>query len=269
MGAKVVETAKLRPGKCAITGDTKGPFIDTKVKINRYGTLYLSLRGLETILRDHGYLSPEETESLREDNDRLQEEVRRLSEVESDHLQLVDAVREYIEPEVREVTVTNEVLRAPNDEEIEEWIANKGADSLAVQRAKRVEKGSPEEWRALYGDVPPGHPDFRKAPHAGSEQTVTDVAEGTTLDLTTDTNIVVVHDQEVDLNSVLDQNVGDVLAWAEGHDESVKEALVQAEFDLAESKGRDPRKGVIEGLGYELPEDDEVEVEVDSEDEEE
>lgn len=268
MGAKVVETAKFRPGKCAITGDTTGPFIDTKVKIPRYGTLYLSLTGLQTILRDHGYLSPEETEALREDNDRLQEEVRRLTEVEDSHTELVDAVRPYIETEVEEVTVTNEVLRAPNDEEIEEWIRTKGADHPAIQKAKRVEKGSPEEWSALYGDTPPGHPDFRKAPHAGVEQTVTTVAEGTTLDLTTDTNVITVHDQEVDLNTVLDQNVGDVVAWAEGHDDSVKEALVQAELDLAEQKGREPRKGVIEGLGFEMPESD-VDEDDESEDEEE
>lgn len=257
MGAQIVQSARLRPGKCAITGDVEGPFIDTETQIPRWGRVYLSVRGLQDSLRELGFLTPEETEVLRDDNDRLQEEVRRLTEVEEHYSTLLDAVSEHVqvEPEIREVEVTK--TRAPSDEEVEEWISKKGADHPAVKNAKRLEAGSPEEWSELYGPIPPGHPDFRKS-RIGEPKTVEDKAqEQKDLNLVPEANVVTVHDQEVDLNEVLDQNVGNVLAWAEGHDDSVKESLVEAEYTLADREGREPRKGVVEGLGYEMEEEEE------------
>lgn len=261
MSAKVVPTAKMRPGKCAITGDTTGPFIDTKVKIARYGTLYLSIRGLADVLRPQGFLSPEETEALREDNDRLQEEVRRLTEIENDYHTLVDSVSRHIEvePEIREVKQVTE--RAPTDDEIEDWIERKGGDHPAVIRARPYEKGSSEEWRELYGDIPPGHPEFSKAPATSNRATLAqELASkdaGSVVQVTkTGTRVVEIHEQDVDLYQVLDQNVNDVMAWAEGHDENVQEMLIDAEYVRAKEQNRNPRKSLIEGLGYEYEEED-------------
>lgn len=255
MSAKVVETARLRPGKCAITGDTTGPFLDTGKNVPRFGRVYLSVRGLTDSLRDFGFLAPDESESIREDNERLQDEVRRLTAIEDDYRTLIDAVAPHIEVEPQVIVEKDTKVRAPNDEEIEAWIKERGGAHPAVVAARPLEKGSPEEWRALYGDTPPGHPQFSKPPTAGRESTQPqelanrDAQE--VIEVGSHTNVVTIHDQEVDLNKVLDQKIDDVLDWAEGHDDDVHESLYHAEYTLAKEKNRDPRKGVIEGLGYE------------------
>lgn len=252
--AEVVETARLRPGHCVLSGETQGPFIDTGKNVPRYGRVYISLKWLEQPLREIDYLTPDKAEDLVERNEELESEVSRLREIESDHQTLIENIQQYVpapEPEVKEVTVTK--YRKPSDEEIEDWIEKFGGNHPAVRHARPPEKGSYEEWSRLYGDKGP-------QPQVQTAETLEDEVEETEEPEEVDNGpdrVVKVHDQNVDLDEVLAENVGDVIAFAEGKGEEFEEALVRREHFLAEKNDRDPRKGVLAPLGYWDDEDDE------------
>lgn len=265
---KVTETARRRPGKCALSGETQGPFLDTGQTVPRYGRVYISLKWLEQPLRELGYLKKTDVEELTEENKSLQSEVERLQEVEDAHRELVDSVTPYLptpEPEVREVKV--KVERKPTDEEIAKWIEKNGGDHPVVRNARRVEKGSYEEWSGLYGESGP-----QPSPRTPEPDSDEDSEEGETSTDASDegpAKVVTVFDQDVDLDKVLAQNVGDVVSFTEGKGEEFEAALVRREYFIAERDERSVRKGVLEPLGYWDDEDDEPLIPLDEADEEE
>lgn len=235
---QVVETARLRPGRCAVSAETRGPFIDTGKSVPRYGRIYLSVAWVKTRLRDAGYLD-EKTEADPEIND-LQDRVSELEETEAKYNNLLDIVSEFVptpEPEVQEVEV--QVARKPTDDEIADWIRNYGADNKVVQSAKRVEKGSTEEWFSLYGDKV-----------AVTPQEVAEEVHQEPIHPDEPMQLFSVHDQEVDLDVVLDQNVENVLTFSEDKGEGFPAALARREVFVAEREGRKPRKGVLAPLGF-------------------
>ena len=246
----VTNTARHRPGKCAISGDTQGPFIDTKRDIPRFGRIYLSLSHLDNVLRKNGYLKQEDVEEIREQNGQYQAEIQRLTDIELDFNSLREIMKDYIpdpEPEVIEREV--KVPRAPTDEEIEEWIKTRGGDHEAVRTAKAPEKGSSEEWFSIYGD--PREQQKTSSP-------VEKAAPGTTAlereseDENDDgpPKVVEFYEQNVDLDKILSENVGTIAEFLDGKPEDFVEAVVRREFYLAEMMEREPRKGVLSPFGY-------------------
>lgn len=240
MRLKVVETARRAPGKCALTGSSSGPFLDTGKELPRYGRIYFSLHMLKPLLRDVGFYYEEEVAELNERLAQAEKEVERLTEVENDHTQLVDAVKGYIEvePEVH-VEVRREV-RKPTDEEVEAWIEQFGADHPAVQRAKKPVKGSTEQWFRLYGNKGKqfAAPTEESEEEPENENSESEEDEGRFVEL---------HEQKVDLDKILAENVKTVVEFAEGKDPEFEKALVRREFILSEGN---PRKGVLQALGY-------------------
>lgn len=256
---KVVETAARRPGRCAISKETQGPFIDTGNDIPRFGRVYLSLKWLEPLLRNNGvknFIPESDVDELREENKELTEENRELQEAKDSFDQLVSAVSEYLptpEPEVREVPVVQ--YKSPTDEEIEDWIERKGGNHPSVIKARPAEPGSTEEWFALYGRSGP-----QKLPQSVEIETEPDSDKGlVTSDATGEgpAQIVTLHDQDINLDEVLSLKVGDVLSYTEGKEDEFKAALVRREFFLANRNSRNVRKGILEPLGYWDDEEDE------------
>ena len=63
--AEIVETASLRPGKCVISGETQGPFLDTGETVPRYGRIYISPKWLKQHLTTLGYLDKKDADRRR------------------------------------------------------------------------------------------------------------------------------------------------------------------------------------------------------------
>lgn len=237
MSYDIVPTARWAPGKCIITGDTQGPFLDTKRRIPRYGAVYISVKAIHQLAEEFGFATGEQVEEMRELIGLQTETIKELSKVKDSFNDLVEAVSEYLptpEPEIVEKQVTT--VREPTDEEIEVWIQTRGGNNPVVQSARTLEKGSSEEWQALYGNKPKAV----VAPKVEEEEEVPTLDEGPP-------STYSIFDQEVDLDAVLKQSIKDVLSYAEGKDDEFIAALVRREFFLTKD---DPRKGLLTELGY-------------------
>lgn len=249
---KVVPTAQFRPGKCAVSADTRGPFIDTGVTIPRYGRIYLSIPWVKTRLSDAGELDTATVKRLKE---KLEAQIiltKNLEKVQEDYHTLVDAVTPYIDVPVETQIVEKTVLATPNEEQIEAWIEKNGAASRAVQKAKRVEPGSSAEWFSVYGPTGPVKTQDKKR-----EADVVDAAPSPTND-DGPAKTYELFGQTVELDEVLGLTVKEVAAFCEEKDDDFKAALVLREFHLAEKGKRSVRKGVLEPLGYWDEEEDEA-----------
>ena len=258
---QVVKNAKFRPGKCALSNDTQGPFLDTGREIPRYGRVYLSFKWLDEHLRTAGYLSQQQVAELQELVDEVSDKNRKLEEKAQYLDELVNAVLPYI-PETDPEVVEKEVVRhrAPTDDEIAEWIEKSGGNHPVVRRAKAPEPGSAEEWDALYGHRRDVKPEKKVQYRQQDETEVTDEPGGDP-DETHDegpSRYYELHDQQIDLDEVLKQNVSDIAQFAEDKDEDFKDALVRREYFLARQGARHVRKGVLAPLGYWDEEDDEA-----------
>ena len=246
----VTNTARHRPGKCAISGNTSGPFIDTKRDIPRFGRIYVSLSALDNILRKNGYLKEEDVEEIREQNGRYQEEIQRLNDIELDFNSLMETISEYLpEPEAEVIEREVNVPRAPTDEEIEKWIRNRGGDHEAVQNAKTPEKGSSEEWFSIYGN-PRDQKEVSSTPQKPAAGPTPLEKESEDENDDGPPKVVEFYEQNVDLDKILSENVGTIAEFLDGKPEDFVEAVVRREFYLAEMMEREPRKGVLSPFGY-------------------
>lgn len=74
----VVQRAAFKPGKCAVTADIDGPFLDTAVKYENRGywhKLYLHLPWIAEMARKHcGMVERSEQEALKEEIKMLEED---------------------------------------------------------------------------------------------------------------------------------------------------------------------------------------------------
>lgn len=265
MSFRIVDTASRRPGKCALSGDNSGPFIDTGKDIKRYGRVYLSVKFFDEPLRNLGYIGPKETEKLKADKESLIE-LNTFLTSRSDHLEdLLNAVTPYIpEPEPKTVIVKERITRDPTDEEIAKWIKENGADNPVVREASRVEKGSTEEWMRLYGE----------GKHASYEKPIVEVAEEVEIiqvDNEGPSKNYTLMDQELNLDTILSENVNVINTFLEGKEEDLVAAVIRREWYLSEKNDREVRKGILAKQGYWDEEDDEplYPVDEDEEDEEE
>lgn len=245
----VVKNAKFGPGKCAISGDTKGPFLDTGQNVARYGRIYLSFKWLDEHLRTAGYLKEEDVADLKESFEQLSEENTELESKAETFDSLIEAISGYLpeqEPEVVEQPVVRH--REPTDDEIEDWIKRKGANHPAVRAAQPYEAGSSEEWEALYGHRRERKPKTRK--ELKQEQITDNEAQDVQTADDGPSRFIELHEQTVDLDEVLAQSVKDVTAYAENKSDDFKLSLAKREHFLAKKNSRNVRKGVLLPLGY-------------------
>lgn len=280
--AKIVQTAQKQPGGDFLTGEGSGPFLDTGLKVGRgkarYGHhIYLSLKHLAPVLREEGWQTAEDVEELTERLDALQAQVDELEPKADAYEQLVEALQDHVEPRVeeREKVVTKE--RDPTEKEIERYIsANRRTLRSKLERVS----GSDDHYEAVYAGhgyvsgerTPRVTPTTAKSEPAGPEPVnkvdpadnrLTTSAEHDEGYPDNEPSVYELQGQPVKLDDVLNGNTKEILAFAEGHPEDFLEALAAREYELGELKGKPhPRKGVIEGLGYEFEaEDDEEEPE--------
>lgn len=269
--AKIVQTAQRRPGGDFLTGDSRGPFLDTGVDLGhgkgRYGNrIYLSLKHLAPILREEGWLTVEDVEDAVEELGQLRVEVERLREIKLSYDALVGELARHVEPRVVERPLTKEVTRPPTEEELTAHVLQHRRDLLKIQ-----DLGSDARYAAVYkghgylGGEKVGKPprDASKVVEGTTEDQVPDVRAPSAEDEDTDTPGISsatfeLQGQQVSLDEVLAGNVKEVINYAAGHPDEFKEALVMREYELGDLKGKPyPRKGVIEGLGYEFEDDGE------------
>lgn len=217
------------PGVCWISGINKGPFIDTGRFARGHGRVYISLRSIENLLADLGYVKPDELRQLEESGRQavglhaqvlaLQGELRRI--------------REAVGGPEREVQVVSEkiVQRDPTDEEIELFIKRRNVARATVPTARpgfgvKVEDDRTEEQKAKQAPLPTQAP-------------------AQYFDL---------HDQKLDLDAVLDHSlkaIRDVIE--DNEDTGLPEALVAREKYRARINNTEPRKGL---LALDAPEDE-------------
>ena len=241
----ITPTAKFRPGKCAISGDTQGPFFDTGILIPRFGRLYLSIPHLKLRLNEHGLLDTEEVASLKAVLESRDITIKELEETEADYKELLRLISKYLpdqEPEVIEKRV--DVARKPTDVEVEDWIRRHGAKHPAVLKAKTVEKGRSEEWDMLYRPKPGvSNPEPVEEPEAPKEPEPVSTAS--------DNKMCEHLGQEIDLDEVLKLNISEIVEdYAVGKGEEFEAALVAREWYRAEVEGRKVRKGLLSAFGY-------------------
>lgn len=245
MAGKITETARLRPGKCVLSGDTQGPFLDTGRDIQRYGRVYISMKWLHPLISEYGYLSIKEAESLTEERSKLLEENESLETIADKFHELIDTLTPYLpKPKTTVVEKPVRVERAPTDEEIEAWISVHGAEHPVVRKAQTMEKGSTEEWNKLYRDNAARrkpNPSNVPAPKLSKEDPPRTDEETSTFELM---------GTEIDLDEVLSENIKTILTYCEEKPDEFIEALVTRELQIAKRVSRQPRKGLLDPLGY-------------------
>lgn len=276
---QIVQTAQHRPGGDLITGDPAGPFLDLGLtlgagKARKNDRIYLSLKHIAPVLRDEGWLTAEDVEELVDEVGRLRAENERLTEADAKLDAVLEAVSQFFEPEVVEREVIREVPRKPTEGELRAYVRKNRTDLLRTQ-----DRESDERYRETYkghgyvaGDRTPSKPlpGVSSEPVKDESPTATDDTRVPTTeerDENRPENVVShfeLEGQTVNLDDVLGGSIKEVIAYADGHGDEFKEALVEREYALGEmGKGAHPRKGVIEGLGYvwdeEASEEDEPE----------
>lgn len=278
---QIVQTAQHRPGGDLITGDPTGPFLDLGLtlgagKARKNDRIYLALKHLAPVLRDEGWLTKEDAEEMVDELGRLRAENERLLQTEAKLDRVLEAVAEFYEPEVVEREVIREVARKPTEGELRAYVRKNRTDLLRTQ-----DRASDERYRETYkghGYLSDDRTPSKPLPGVSSEpqkdgagdptEPVNKLDAGDNRVSTSEErrevqpDNVVTHfqleGQTVNLDEVLAGSVKDVIAYADGHGEDFKEALVEREYALGElGKGSHPRKGVVEGLGYEWDEPEE------------
>jgi len=75
----IVETATFPPGRCAVSGRSDGPFIDTGSDTVVPGRVYISTLVLQQLASEHlAMVASAPLEALREENDELRAQVEAL-----------------------------------------------------------------------------------------------------------------------------------------------------------------------------------------------
>lgn len=255
MSAKVVPTARNRPGKCVLSGDNRGPFLDTGKTVTRYGRIYIGLYALDEPLRELGWLKGEQVEELQKENQRLKAHIEALEAVKADYDTLIETLTPYLpKPPPEKVILKEKVTREPTDNDIIEFIRRHGKDHPVIKAAGSLEKGSTEEWNKLYREPVTGElkkssePEVEKVQE--EEEEIIVLEEGPL-------KIYNLKDQEVDIEALLKENAKTVADFCEDQPEEFIEAVVRYEWYMTEQKDKQPRKSLMKALGYWDDEDDE------------
>lgn len=261
---KILERPRMSPMTCIVTGDGRGPVVDLGRDIRGYGRVYVKVSALRYLLEQHGWLSPEHAEELRaelvEQREVAKKTLERADAYDDLTLRLFEAAQDHIpqpEPEVR--VETREVTRDPTDEEITAYLA-RNPNHPAITRP--ATPGSSEEYHRLYGDPYSNRRKKHREQIAEKRAELADVETSADPDISQDHGqpddavTVELHGQKVNLDDLLAGTVREVIDYCEGQPDWFLDEVADHELTLAAKAGRNPRKGLIEGLGFELTGED-------------
>lgn len=268
---QLVERPQRQPGVCAISGTSKGPMIDTgRDYQDSRGRIYVSVQAQTEFLRELDWLGPDEVKPLRERAEKAEAELAEARERLSALEDLEAAAQKLVEPRIEEKVVTQEVTRAPTDEEIDRFIkANPSHPALSPYYQPPA--GSYEEWTALYGTKGPRTREQQAADEAEERRKVERAqraiaADGTVIledpeekgehDENSPPSTVTLNGTDVDLDELLGNPVKDIVAYCEGHPVEFQRAVVAREAWLRSAEGKQPRKTLVDGLDTEPVDDD-------------
>lgn len=248
---RIVQSASKRPGGDFLTGDPAGPFLDLRVAVGdrnarRGDHIYLSLKHLASPLREIGWLTDEDAATLRAEVAEARARTEHLEAVEERYHELLTLLTPYLPVQEREVEVIREVPREMTEDEMRAYVRRHAA-SLIREEAKQGE----EKYRATYaghGYLSGENPKKKRVKRPDTEAPSEDkVVEGI------DPVVIEEHGQEVNIDDLLAKPTKTVLAVCEGRSEEFADRVVEREFALGDIKGHPhPRKGLIEGLGYDF-----------------
>lgn len=257
---QIVDSAQRKPGGDLLTGESTGPFLDTGIDIGSgrgsYGNrIYLSIRHLEPLVDQLGWLSKDKADTLKAEVEYLKERNAHLEAVEDQYHSLIHLVSPHIPPRVVEKEVIREVPRDMTEDEVRVYVRKHGAELLREQHKTRD-----EQYRATYTGhgYLSGDRTLRKkakpAEIAPEELSIEGSSEGSETKQYEPATYPL-HGQTIVLDDLLKMATKKVLEVVEGNDEEFVEAVVIREYELADIKGNPhPRKGLIEALGYEFEE---------------
>lgn len=225
MTVQIVERAQITPGKCFISGDFNGPFIDTGVDIRGRGRVYLALKHFAPVLRDAGWVHEDE---VADDIARAEELTDTATEL-VEKAALADTFIETIapllpapEPIVKQVPVKDRAVVRERDRllevvaQLEEAVAQRDGKIRLMAEAQANAEAPPTSETEGSGDS-----------EAGEAVTVE------------------VAGQEVNVDELLARSAKDVIAVAEGWDVTQRWVVAERERELAEAEGRKERVTVV------------------------
>lgn len=255
----IEDRAYLAPAKCVISGAGDGPIINTGADYqDNRGRIYVSVPAIAHLLRDLGWVDPDEAKKRGTLIDDLKQEVdtqaERLAKLEP----LAEAVQGIVEPEVVEKETVRTVIREPSPEDIRTFIEENPNSSL-VQNLQRPDPGSIEEWRKLYGAKGPRSVAQRKADEQkrnrdiAHAQRAVDATSGPSEAKKDDTpeappSVVTLHGQDVDLDDLLDGRVKDVVSFIEGHPTEFQLSVLEREVWRNQKDGKEPRVTLVKAI---------------------
>lgn len=214
VAAKITETAQLSPGRCLVSGDYNGPFIDTGQSFRGYGRVVLAVKAIAPLMRELGWVPLEEVEAQRAEAQSLREKV---TEIE-DKAEAYDSMLKSLEPFLpeREV-VTREVATFK--------------DTQVRKTNERLSEENRELRKRLH--------ELETAAKAQAKPEQTEETEEET-ETTPDLGTAEVKGQQVDLGKLLSEPIDTIVSVVTRTPELI-EPVLEAEKARAEAAGKRPR----------------------------
>lgn len=223
--ATIVDRAHLTPGKCFLSGDFNGPFVDTGHSIRGIGRIYLAVKHLGPLMRAAGWVPSDEVLQGIEDAVALREESEELRE----RAELADAL----------VAAVSPLLPKPTPIEVQVPVTDR---KVLRQLETALEKQA--ELREIAANLQARIDGLIAAQKATTEATPTSDAEGSGSEAG-EAKVIEIAGQPVNLDDLLGRKAKDVISVAEGWDITDRYALAERERELAAEKGRDERVTII------------------------
>lgn len=249
---KLVEHATAKPGRCAVSGtSSRGPFIDTGLHLRGFGVIYIAVRALETAMRAAGWMPEQHVKAILADAEATAREAEALR-ADAQRWREVRDLLAQVMPKPDPI-VNERVTRVPRDPTAAEIATFLERNPSFLEAHKPARPGSAREWEQLYNS-PPGKSPRPFVEEHGAEP---EPGDGRLMPHREDEvpREITIHDQVVDLDHVLDANLSDIGAWADGKDAAVLEALVARERWRAQVAEKEPRKGVLNLLASPTPQE--------------
>lgn len=269
----VGDKPKFSPGRCLVSGIGR-ELIDLGKRAKDVGPrheLYVSVEALKDALEDAGYVRWADVEERVKSAEEQLDDVVELREKAELYDRLVGELKEHIEPDVVEREVVREVVREVSDEDVKRYLAR---NPDAMRSIKGLEPGSDEKYFQVYGPsvgagISTGDERRRAAEEkakrsAAGERKVSRQEDAGGEEGSEDTgppSVFSVHGQNVNIDQLLTNAVGDIVKYLEGHSGEFKKAVAEREVYLRRSQGDKPRSTLLAQLGFKAKEEEEGEEE--------
>jgi hypothetical protein len=237
---RIVKNAEQSPGKCFVSGDNEGPFLDTGRNVKFYGRVYLALKHIRPYLQQAGYLHEDDVKNLKDEHGQALVEALALRE-EVEHLRaLRDAVAGFVaKPEIVEKQVVVYETRDVTDEDVARFVQQ---HPRVLEKFKPSEPGSVDEWNDLYRPEAQRPESTPEATTPAGPEAPPSSASGGGPEADEPAAEIEVQGTAVNLDEVLAQDVNTIVDYAAGHPE-LGVALAERE-EYTKPKGA-PRKTVL------------------------